>query len=305
MKTPKDWERYQSQMLRKFETLCDSNIWHLTTDNIYYWLANFKKNREHEYLAYEMLDSMTHRNKLAIEASYHRFLVSEFRHITREFDKTVPSEIDTWLEQLSSKEGFPTNNVRLSPVRMQSDMGDSSQSVVRLLNSKLISEQRKLILDENSYKTVKGYLILLVDDFAGSGNQFGKFAKKIQLNRLKENNTIIYAPAMGMSAGVEKIKTNWGIEVFPLESVNKSHSIFEGSNTDQFRNNNNNTIKEALQCYDDMKNAYGYVGGSWLGYKKAKLVLSFDWGCPNQTLGIFWDGKNFDRDWNVLLTRRA
>lgn len=304
MQIPNDWEKYKQDKVRKFKTLSETKVWHLAIVDIHYWLANFKDNKEHQYLAYEMLDSVTHRNKCSVEAAYSRFIVSDFRRLAIDGGYSDYLNIDDWVDKLSGRKGFDGDSIRLAPVSFETDAGDSSQSVIRLLNSKLAHENKKLIIDENTHESTKDKLILLVDDFLGSGSQFKKYAKKMNLESLCENNRVVYAPAMGMKKGVDKINGKWGLDVIPLETITESHSIFYGDASDQFRNNNKNTIKEALECYEDMRSTYNYKGSYWFGYKTAKLIISFDWGCPNQTLGVFWDHKNFDCEWNNLLTRR-
>src|SRR5690606_2820140 len=162
------------------------------------------------------------------------------------------------------------------------------------------------VLRPNSWAKIKGYLILLVDDFVGSGNQFLEFAEQINLATGAQDNEIVYAPLMALKNGVDEInKKNIGIQVSPIEIVDKPHSIFYGKEADRFRNDQGNTIADALTCYEDIRKEYRIQMGSdyWMGHNNAAMSIAFQWGCPNQTLGILYKEQDQPR-WRRLFKRR-
>ena len=55
-----------------------------------------------------------------------------------------------------------------------------------------------------------------------------------------------------------------------------------------------------------MKDKYAPKKSNWLGYKDAALPLSFEWGCPNQTLSLLYlDHSKNITEWQKLFGRRS
>jgi hypothetical protein len=191
-------------------------------------------------------------------------------------------------------------------VTKQGEHGESGSHIIRLLSGKLFNEKIIFPIDQKKLDTIQGKIILIVDDFLGSGLQFSRFATSSALINAAKKNNIIYAPSMAYYKGLDATKKkSYGIELMPLETVFSNEQFFTFKRGATFCGDEVNTEENAIKVYEEMRalDSKFIKSKSWYGRDSASLCVGFQWGCPNQSLGVTWlDGSN---DWQKLQRRRG
>lgn len=299
MHLPENFEQFKTVVLEKVKTYCDSNIWPFEYEKFCGWLNNFDQPLE-EYLALQVLDSLIVRSKEMAIASYSRLLSCELRQFIFENTEVNPGSIDNWMKKI--KQGSLNKDIRFAPVRLSKDQGESGGSIYRML-SDLISTERYALNSANSNPKV----IILIDDFIGSGDQFSDFAKEFGLSKHLQSSDVIYTPMMAFSKGIDKIKREYpDLVIIPAEHLYESDGLFFGDDTKMFKNDPKNSIADVRRYLEIMKRKYAPKISNWHGYEEAALPLSFEWGCPNQAPSILYMEYSSEKNnWNRLFNRRA
>ncbi|MDO8909529.1 MAG: hypothetical protein Q7W55_13645 [Pseudohongiella sp.] len=304
IKLPDGWEIFYDDVCRKVKTLTASGVWSADASVVLAWLANFKAD-EHRYIAAHILDRTTFRTEKMLEGGYKRFLATSFRETAMLHLGTSNINIRDWFEILREHPKGIHSNLLLCPVTKAGESGDSGNHIVRILTGELFNQHRTLSPFETPLSNQTNNLILIVDDFVGSGVQFKEFADKTNLKEAARNNKIVYAPAIAYYKGLQSIyEENYGIDIIPLEILGKSEQFFQHENGIKFCGDDINAEQDVLACYQEMRLLDpGFGRGGWLGRDRASLSVMFQWGCPNQSLGIMWyQGSN---PWNRLARRRG
>jgi hypothetical protein len=168
-------------------------------------------------------------------------------------------------------------------------------------------------IDTNRYSLAKAKqapdILILIDDFIGSGTQFDEYAEEIDLNERLKTTHIIYCPLIGFEVGIDLIKSKFPkLHILPAEYIFKSDSLFFKGKNLYFKNDQENTIADIEDFLAGMKKKYAPKMSNWLGFDQAglPLPLAFEWGCPNQAPALLYmmHSKN-NHNWNQLFSRRA
>lgn len=300
MQLPDNWVFFKSAVLSKVQVYCDTGIWPFKYERFTAWLSNFDTS-EDEYVALHLIDSLIVKSHDMAKSGYARLIHGELRqHLIAE-KKINPISIPVWKEKLKSG-GF-NSILRFSAVRTHLDEGESGSLIFRLLSDEI---------DTNRYSLAKctknPKIIVLVDDFLGSGRQFiDEFSPSFQLKEKMNTSSIIYCPLIAFSKGIDALKKSLpGLTVIPSETLDESDGIFSGGFDSKFRNDQVNTVGEVQDHFLSMKIKYGANMPYWLGHEDVNLPLAFEWGCPNQTPSILWMRHSKKRDdWTSLFSRRA
>jgi len=299
MQLPNNSEAFKSIVVGKIRTYCDANIWPFEYERFTSWLANFDCKIE-EYVVLQILDSLIVRSNDMAKTSYSRLLSCDVRQhlISHAFIKSL--SIEKWKRHLLN--GSLNNVMRFSPVRQKSDEGESGSVIYRLMSEEL---------DTNKYsyaaaaKPIK--VVILVDDFVGSGDQFKDFANEFELEEKLKNTHVIYCPLIGFECGISEIKESFPkLHILPGEIVRKDNSIFYGEDNALFKNDQKNTVKDIKLFWENMKIKYAPNMPNWFGYKEAALPIAFQWGCPNQTPALLYLNHSIAvNNWKRLFSRRS
>ncbi len=304
IKLPIGWEFFYDDVCKKVKVLTGCGVWSTDASSVLAWLGNFQKD-EHRYIAAHILDRVTFRTEKMIEGSYKLFIASIFREHSLKHCSAEHSSIEEWFEILRSHPKGNHTDINLCSVSKPGDNGDSGSHMVRILTGELFNQNRIISPEISPLDTLQNKVILLVDDFVGSGTQFKTFADEVALREAAKKNYIVYAPALAYYKGLTSIRQeNYGIEIMPLEIINKNEQFFLHEDGCMFCGDDLNTEADVLQTYREMRNLDSSFGKScWLGRDAASLSVVFQWGCPNQSLGIMWyEGSN---QWSRLARRRG
>ncbi|WP_289282843.1 MULTISPECIES: phosphoribosyltransferase-like protein [unclassified Methylophaga] len=299
MQLPENFEQFKSVVIEKIRTYCDTNIWPFDYEIFSGWLNNFE-NALDEYLALQILDSLIVRSYDMARASYSRVLFGPIWQYISEETSIPIGKIDDWKSHLRS--GALNKQIRFAPVKLLDDQGESGGAIYRLLSSDVNTDRYGL-----AKASVAPELLILIDDFIGSGDQFSDFAKEFDLANKLHLYKIIYCPLIAFSEGIEKINNLYpDLTVIAGEYLDETDSFLRGEPNDQFRNDPQNTVADVKKHLQILKTKYSPKMEDWLGYNEAALPLSFEWGCPNQTPPIlFMDYSPKKKGWSKLFNRRA
>lgn len=303
MKLPSGWTQYKEAVLSRAETLCKAGIWKLDRTELWSWMQNFEHD-EQKYLACHILDSVIYRSKDMMESAYSQYFATELRRRVALAESKGVDTIETWQSRLRLNKDALNGKLALSPVKLKMDTGESGSTVTRKLTSNLVSEKLFLPIDEHYWDKNRGKLLVLVDDFVGSGDQFVEYSHEIKLDHGSEDNEILYVPLIAMESGVNRLKSDFpNISIFPIETLQESDKFFHGEESEKFRGDQINTIGDALDCYESIRDGHGYRPDYWRGRDKSEQTVAFEWGCPNQSLGVLYFSK--ERGWNRLFSKRG
>lgn len=299
MQLPHNSEAFKSIVIEKIKTYCDTNIWPFEYEIFSAWLSNFTCKIE-EYLALQILDHLIVRSNEMAKASYARLLHGEIRQHLLDNTALNVGSIQKWKSHLAK--GTLCQKLRFSPVKLESDQGESGSVIYRMLSREIDTNKYSLAIAKKAPD-----VLILIDDFIGSGTQFDEYAEEIGLIEKLKNTHIIYCPLIGFEVGINLIKSNYpDLHILPAEYIFKSDSLFFKGNGIYFKNDQINTVADVENFLTTMKIKYAPKMPNWFGFDEAGLALAFEWGCPNQTPALLYmmNSKN-NSNWNQLFSRRA
>ncbi|RPA64104.1 hypothetical protein EGC86_02195 [Shewanella frigidimarina] len=299
MLLPNNSEAFKIIVIEKIKIYCDTNIWPFEYEQFTAWLNNFDCKIE-EYIALQFLDNLIVRSKEMAKASYARLLYGPIRQYLSENTSINVETIPKWKEKLRS--GELSKDLRFCPVKLNSDQGESGSTIYRMLST---------ALDTNRYSLAKATtppkVIILIDDFIGSGEQFIDFALEFNLEDKIKTTQIIYCPLVGFEIGINHISTLYPkLHILPSEYILKTDSLFYGDDNELFKNDQINTILDVKNFLIGMHKKYASKMPYWFGHEFAGLPLAFEWGCPNQTPSLLYMMKSKkNKNWQQLFSRRS
>jgi hypothetical protein len=299
MQLPNNSEAFKSIVIEKIKTYCDTHIWPFEYELFSAWLSNFACKIE-EYVALQILDNLIVRSNEMARASYARLLHSDVRQHLLENTTLDVGSIQKWKSHLTK--GSLSQKLRFAPVKLASDQGESGSVIYRMISKEI---------DTNRYSFAKAQqtpdVLILIDDFIGSGTQFDEYAKEIDLSELLKTTHIIYCPLIGFEVGIDLIMSNFpDLHILPAEYIFKSDSLFFKGKSLYFKNDQENTIADMEEFLAGMKEKYAPKMPNWFGFEQACLPLAFEWGCPNQTPALLYMNNSKNKhNWNQLFSRRA
>jgi hypothetical protein len=299
MQLPNNSEAFKSIVIEKVKIYCDTNIWPFHYEQFTAWLNNFDCKIE-EYVALQFLDNLIVRSKDMAKASYARLLHGPIRQYLEENTSINIETIPKWKEKL--KNGTYSIDLRFCPVKLESDQGESGSTIYRMLST---------LFDTNRYSLTRAKkppkVIILIDDFIGSGKQFIDFATEFNLEDKIKRTKIIYCPLIGFEVGIKKISSIYpDLHVLPAEYILETDGLFFGDDSTLFKNDQTNTILDVKNFLIKMNEKYAPNMPHWFGFELAGLPLAFEWGCPNQTPSLLYMMKSHkNRNWQPLFSRRS
>lgn len=301
MELPDNWESFKTIVKDNIKTYCKSDIWPFQYEQFTAWLNNFDDPID-EYLALQLIDSLIIRSSKMAKVGYARLLHGQLRQLL--IDENIINSkvnIEKWKRQLKTK-GLQ-EIIRFSPVYMKNEFGESGGVIYRTISSDVNTNKYSF---SESLREPK--VIVLVDDFVGSGNQFiENFSNEFNLQEKLDSKIVVYCPLIAFETGLENIQKAFPkLKLLPVETIYKKDSFFDEDKTALFKNDQINTVQDVENHFQKMHIKYGPGMPSWFGYESAALPLIFEWGCPNQSPSILWmDSSKHTNDWHQLFNRRS
>lgn len=293
------------------ELYCDSRVWSKDWLDVLCWLSNFKDNDEHYYFAHLLLDKIIFRTNKMLENSYRRFLATTVRMRVNSLANTQFS-VSQFFAALKEADRRLLPFFRVVPILNSHEMAESGSALLRHINQELVNVKFNLQNEANrcpKEKLHSEHLILVVDDFLGSGQQAIDFFKEYSLLHpeakfLQNHTNLLFAPSLAMSSGQKEFETACpNIVISPLELVLPQHNVFYGDMGSPFNDRDRGFSKQnALDCYNNIKRIHKIGLSDWRGRSESALPIVFQLGVPNQSLGIIFHQAS---NWHTLQSRRS
>lgn len=307
MELPTRYNNFRESVLNRLEALCRCRLLGaLDNTKITAWLNNFRSH-EHQYLALHILDSLIYRTNGMMVNAYRRFLASEARNIVASYVNRPVGDVDQWMSNLAHRNSQCQwrRYFKIVGAYDGNEQAQSGSNILRALNADTVNQYYNFNQSGAAAEALRQRVILVVDDMVGSGRQYQRVYEEMRLDRLAEENKVIFSPLFGFADGIERARAvDRRITILPLEVLTDAHSFFHGADNDNFRRDDVNTVGEAKECYREMCDLAGVRDCTRHGWNGLELTVAYDWGCPNHTLGLLWDYGS-SRDWQRLFERRA
>ncbi|MBD3202734.1 hypothetical protein GF327_00435 [Candidatus Woesearchaeota archaeon] len=230
-------------------------------------------------------------DKNQIEAWLYNFETAE--------DKRIALNLLDKLQHVSSKQLIP--GVIATNHKINSLLGDDAEKVYSAIGKitsgshhslRIFQENCKLpekaFTEFSKLEQTKEKVLVLFDDFIGTGKTFIKFYEKNKAI-LKGFKKVVYACPFAFKKGVNYIQEKSEVLVVYSQLIPESQQVdqMEGLDSDK-------VIKFIDKYKNRIPDQYRY------GYDECKIVFTFENNIPNNTIGLFWYSEN----WIPLLQRK-
>ena len=294
-KLPRNGQLYVSNIFERYEALIEGTVLgRITKHRLNAWKRNFESPEE-RYLAACLLDSLIYRSERQTEALAHQLFQRVLPDLARRV--ALPQGlIKDWRRTLSHD--ARDRGIRLVPVidKERHPPTKSSPPISRLIRMNVPVDEKWFIWPGQSVEPVDGCapLLIFIDDFLGTGDQFGEVYRVITGSNT-ERPLAIYAPLVAYRKGADDLQRQFPeLRIVAAEWLEESHRIFSAES--KFFDDGENSPESAeafyLQFIRSKNWKEGYLRGMPLGFKNCGLSYAFDHGSPDATLPIFWDEQD-------------
>lgn len=291
---PDHWQTYYADIKDRCRNLISTRIWNgIEHDKLNAWLKNFRTDRE-KYISACLLDSLMYRSSSKTKALIYNLFNVVLPNYTR-INPTPIGSIKNWFDLLSDQED-PL--IRLVAVMTDHDTPIKSSSQVLRLLSKEFSINSSWIIHPNKiryYSKTETKTFVFIDDFLGSGDQFAEIVSEYDLHNLSAY--VLYAPLVAHEVGIEKIHKDFQnrIPIVASENLTRSMNFF-----DTYFNKDADLARQFyIQMFKNRGINYS-KDEDYFGHGNLQLAYSFELGCPDNTLKVFWLKHE---NWNPLFDR--
>lgn len=306
--SPERVSRFETAVLDRIRSLDKLRAFPIRQDRMNAWLNNWDKKTPERYLALHLLNELIYRSDAMVAQGYQSLFNAVIRNMYTERYSLEQINCAEWHSQFSC--GGYSSRLRIAPVVVEGVKGGSGDSLVRIagFNNRYLQALTKESLATGAAGT-QNQLIVLVDDVLGSGDQFLRFCEDVDLSGWAKANKVVYAPALAMRTGVERLigeLAEMDIHVEPVEVLSGKAKFFSHEDGAKFRPDPTLSEAEVILTYEKMINQHKLVPTkqSIFGWNNASLCVAFSGGCPNQTLPLMRAAPQ-SNEWNPLLQKRG
>ncbi|MCX7553076.1 hypothetical protein OS175_04235 [Marinicella sp. S1101] len=287
---------FNSSVLNKTGDYCARGIWPKQSKLRYKsWINNF--SQEEKYFAACILDSLIFRSNEQMVSQLDHMLDVLLPSLLYEFDP----EIGLGFERLDLKTKKKNNKVPLIFHAPISGTTDSGHTVLTRLRKQCHVAENYFVNQPKIYASQKydysilgdSSILVLLDDFCGTGSQFIKYAKAYNLEEASKTIKIFFIPLIGHEQGCQEIEKEFPeIKVKPIETISDQHNFFLKFDEPE------KVIEEYYRKLVSAKTKLRKETA--IGEYDLKICLVFEENVPNNTLAII-RYKPDDDQWNSLL----
>ena len=282
---PEFGREYAEYIRERCEHLIQYHIWEgLDLIRLRQWNNNFTTD-EARYFSACLLDSLIYRSERQTCALSRQLLQRSLPDLARSIPLPI-SLVSDWLSLLS---GRMDPHIRVIPVVRRNDPPTKSgYQIVRLFKRKLRVKERWIINPEQIPSHANSAKVLLfVDDFLGTGKQFGHFLTS--LDDYSTTHCIIYAPLTALTDGINTIKSKFPyLRIACAEQLRATHNIFHPKSTCFVDGINTPAAAKEFQACLFAQLGIPLARKKQLGFGGAGLAYAFQHACPNNCLPLFW-----------------
>lgn len=247
------------------------------------WLNNFKE--EENQIALDFLN---------------RFTI----YTSNEIEEIFQESLNQIIRELGNDK-----KALVHPIGKFGKSGSMMSYLIKKTNS-FKNNAEKLLLIEN-YQSFDDLCqshstLVLIDDFVGTGKSILDYLNDFIKERKKLFERVYLICIAGMDFGVKNISKKFDKIVIPKSNVYKKAfssdaSYFGYRNFEKHRN-------VAYEYGSKLTKPYYLKSGkkkfpNALGYTNSQALVGFFYGCPNNTLPIFWKESDNSTKWSSLLPR--
>ncbi|XTI73266.1 phosphoribosyltransferase-like protein [Acidithiobacillus sp. AC3] len=282
---------------RRVEQLIRQKVWQgIDQARFRSWFEQFE-SRDCELLGACLLDNLIFRSREQVESLIKAAMTSS---------ELIGPKAQTDDEIVVALRGRKDPHVRLSPViRLDQPPTKSGPYILRRLAKSLHLNEGWMSWPQRLCdEPVSVNMIILVDDFCGTGEQFSEFVKKtgfLEFMNSRSDCRIAYVTVAAHEKGMARIKELYPkIEIIAGEVLNNEHHFFDGNVIKRIKVD---LVNERLKTdYDKIAREVD-LGGRRIGpmgFDGQALSYAFEHGTPNNTLPIYWYQNE---QWSSLVDR--
>ena len=276
---------YIARIRARCESLIQYNIWEgIDLTRLRQWHRNFT-TPESQYFSACLLDSLIYRSERQTCALSSQLFQRSLPDLARSDPVPISPKSD-WLSLLGS---HVDPLIRVVPVVQEDDPPTKSGFlIVRLLKRTLQVNEDWIIKPENIPKhATSAKVLLFVDDFLGTGNQFVNFLSG--LADYSSTHHVIYAPLAALEDGITTITSHFPyLRIACAEQLRATHNVFHPDSICFDDGTNTPAGAKRFQACLFEKFCIPLKGEDQLGYGSAGLAYSFQHACPDNCLPLFW-----------------
>jgi hypothetical protein len=292
-----DSSLFISQVHNRAHHFIHSGIWaNIEEARLINWIRQFEQYGA-ELLGAILLDNLILKSKAQFQATLSTLMTGAELCVDMMHDCEIVDSLS------ASKDP----GIRIAPaISLHQPPTKSGFYVLRLLQRMYRIKNEWLVWPQRFNDQPKNItLLIIVDDFLGSGDQFSTFAGLSELARLhaeRPNLKIVYLVAAAHQVGIDALRAEYAyVEVICGDVLTDDFHIFLGGRLNQrYRTDVSNELK--LTYLSLAKKAglplKGKVGP--FGYGQHGLCYAFEHGTPNNTLPVYWYETP---SWTILLDR--
>lgn len=277
-------------VLTSTKTLINSGLWkEVDLRGLHDWVGYFETDSE-KFLCGMILDALIFRSKAQTKALLANVLEKSIPQCLDDISSEISQDFSSIVT--SKYPGDWLNRIRIVPVIRDIDPPTKSGPLVARLYKKEVQVNDRFMdwpwsLSRNNKKPE---IVIFIDDFIGTGDQFTEFLERFFKDNPKDPEVYyIYAPLAACSKGIDRLKEEYGnIKVCQAEIVPEKSGFFSGMSA-RYLGIEGHLINEIIETYDSFLNK---VGLSKLkekrGYGDLELTYTYAHGTPNATLPLLW-----------------
>jgi hypothetical protein len=298
-RTPKDASVYSDTVFTRCRDLIGYELWSgLKRHRLDAWIANFKLPEE-RYFAAKVLDNLIYRSDNQTDALMRQLLTRVIPDYARRCG--LPAQLKHVYKAL---QGHADPRVRVVPViPLDAPPTKSGPVIVRNLKRALrLNEKWMVYPQEVPHLLGTVDVVLFIDDFLGTGDQFTRFLAATKLGTHLDDVCCLYCPLAAHVKGVQNLKDDIPkLHVVAVEQLDDSHALFHpksGAFPDEV-----NSAEAATEFYYDLLKSRGIDinPGSRRGFGHFELAYAFEHSVPDNSLPILWWGDS--PHWRPLFDR--
>lgn len=289
-------EDLETDLIRKFKFLNSNNMCHIKTSEVEGWLNNFRKTNVHRFFALLVLDSITYRNDEMLKKAVLRTLIKNIKPVYEEKFQSSYLMLD-WVEKLKTKDALQLRYYGVNKDTIMQSSGALLRTLTEIIHQNSVIDNDEKFIDSLN----DNFLVIIIDDMLGSGDQFKEFLEKMARNPkgFKFEN-VIYCPLMARDKGLEFLEHQpiyqaYPVKIIPCEILTNDNKLFNSVIIEKYIELFN---LDKCSIHLNFKNLFKKMNDDfslslWIGYKQALLAVIFEWGCPNQTTSMIYNDTTY------------
>lgn len=296
---PTQAHAYIKEITERCEELINLGIWSgIDIQRLRNWRANFKTDEE-KYFSTCVLDSLIYRSEKQTVA----LIAQLFERALPDLARTTKFPTGAGNEIIESLKYNSEPGIRLVSVVQRTDPYTKSASVIGRYMKRFFRVQEQWIIKPWGIKeqVTRGIeVFVFIDDFLGTGDQFGKCIAKEDVAGFFSDACVVYAPLVAHLNGIDYLKNEYPeLGLTAVEILDESYGLF--SKRSGCFDDGVNSPETARKFYIELLEKNNIASLNPGGFGRLELVYAFQHAAPDNSLPILW--WNASNEWSNLFDR--